>query len=236
MNNESYQQWSKDLFDRWRNKIRESIQIGMDGAPFPERYFASNPRILFILKEIHGSPWKESDLCEHFRENEAQGKTWNNVVRWTQAIRQLVAEKRSPEEISFEQDQWIDQSKRHEILSRIAAINLKKVPGHSSSHMGEVHSHARQFSQLLEEQIATHDPHVIVACGVDLKQIRAFSGLNYDPSNGAWFHFAGEHRIIIWADHPQARKNAKGMFDGVVKACASVCSMSGYQAPKPPEL
>lgn len=221
MNNETYQQWSKDLFDRWHSQIRKDIQIGVDGAPFPELYFASKPRILFVLKEINGSPWERDNLCEYFRDHKIQGKTWNNVVRWTQAIRQLVIEGRTADEISFEGDQWIDDAKRKEVLSHVAAINLKKVPGHSSSHMADIYAHTEKFSALLEEQVDILDPDVIVACGIHLSPIKAFKELKYNDSDGAKFHFTKRSRVIISADHPQARKNARDMFDGVVKACAS---------------
>jgi len=230
MNDESYHQWSKDLFDRWHHQIRQDIQVGIDGAPFPERYFASTPRILFVLKEINGSPWEHFNLCAYLQGDKIQGKTWNNVVRWTQAIRQLVAEERPPEKVHFEEDQWIDQAKRKELLGLVAVINLKKVPGHSSSHKTDIISHTQRFSPLLEEQIAKLDPDVIVACGVHLCRIKAFRELKYEAS-GAVFHFNNKPRIIIWADHPQARKNAKEMFNGVVQACASAMGSTGRLDP-----
>lgn len=174
-----------------------------------------------MLKEINGSPWIDDDLCEYFRNHKIQGKTWNNVVRWAQAIRQVWGGM-TADAVVFEGDQSIDGVIRKAEIGQLAIINLKKVPGHSSSHMADIYAHAKQYSALLEEQISTLDPDVVVACGIHLTSVSAFKDLKYNDFDGALFRFNGRDRRVIWADHPQARKNAKKMFDGMVKAIASV--------------
>ncbi len=221
MDKKEYDAANEALFSEWDRKLRKDIQLASDGAVNPEFYFKSTPRILFVLKEMNASPWKPDDLIEYLTDNNTRAQTWNNVLRWRSGIHDVWAGK-APDEIQYEDFEWISTEERKEKLKDIAAINLKKVAGSSSSNMMDINNHAEHFTKLLSRQVELLDPDVIVACGVWLHHIEGFEVLekveHHDP--GFAVHvFEGKPRVILWAEHPQARKNAKGMFDAVVKGC-----------------
>lgn len=217
-----YRSRTEALFNDWELKLRTDIQLAKDGAVDPECYFKSTPRILFILKEMNASPWIADDLCEYLTESNTRAQTWNNVLRWRKGLRDVWAGKH-PDDIRYSDFDHINTADRKENLKDIAAINLKKVPGSSSSNMLDINSHAEHFKELLSEQVELLDPEVIVACGVWLHHIKGFEPLqsieHKDPRSTVHV-FEGKPRVVLWSEHPQARKNAKGMFDALVSGCS----------------
>ena len=223
MEKSHYNEQAAALFDEWEEKLKNDIHVGVDGAVDPVSYYASKPRIMFVLKEMYASPWERQNLCQFLLEDADRGTTWNNVYRWRQAIK-AIHDGVAPTDIQFDNIGWIGKNHRLEALKDIAAINLKKEPGYASAHWATIMGHAEHFADLLRRQIKLLDPDVILACGVWLHKIDGLQDLKADEAAHNYtpklFHFEGRDRLILWTEHPQARKNAKKMFDDLVNSCS----------------
>lgn len=219
-----YEAANTRLFDAWEQKLKESVHVGVDGAVDPAKYYASEPRILFVLKEMNASPWARQNLRKHLVADDISWKTWNNIVRWSDVIRQVMQhDGRKNEVVTFEQDASISASDRKEALSHVAVINMKKMPGGSTGNMPTIIEHAEHFKHELQEQVKMLDPDVIVACGVWLKPIAGFEELKEEAAKkkrSFLLHkFDGRTRIILYIDHSQAYRSAANMVDQIVQAC-----------------
>ena len=112
------------LFEEWRNSIGEGFIP--DGVACEEAYLQSSPKILLVLKEVDDF---EGDLRELLRRGGVE-RTWNMATRWIQGIRALPEAApwgRTPSEVD-----------RKEALRTIAAVNLKKTTGKSTSYNPEI--------------------------------------------------------------------------------------------------
>lgn len=220
---DQYEAAQKQLFSEIEQKLKRDVHVGIDGAVEPARYFASRPKVLFVLKEMNESPWAPQNLVKLLRSNVIPWKTWNNIVRWRNAIHQVMNHDRGVVVASFEQDAAITSADRRQALSDVAVMNMKKMPGGSTSNWPTIEQHAKHFSQELGKQIAMLDPDVIVACGVWLKSIEGFLDLKESMAKKERAYLLhplnGRTRIVIYTDHSQAFKSSENMLDGVVQAC-----------------
>lgn len=222
MTAEEYRIANDKRFADWETKVRTTIHVAVDGAVDPEKYYQSKPRILFVLKEMHASPWERQSLTQYLGEDRIHGKTWNNIVRWRSAICQVMSNDTRIEVAPYKEP--INDLDRKQALADVAVINMKKVPGGSSGCMPTIIQHAKHFRQELSDQIAMLDPDVIVACGVFLRDVSGFEELKEDPAKKAktfLIHtFRSRPRIIIYTDHSQAYKATNEMLDKVKNACS----------------
>lgn len=183
-----------------------------DGIVNRDIYFSREKtpvRILFLLKEANdpnGGGW---DLCEYIR-NGARWQTWNNATRW--AIALGVTSDQNDDSL------YIDDAKRKDVLSHIAVMNLKKVPGGSASCTDEIRNAAKTNAALLKQQITYYEPDVIVCCGAGVAD-----GLEsiFADSNPHWIDFIG-HRygtfgksLVLDFWHPAARKSKANMVKDI---------------------
>jgi len=200
----AYEELSQALFKEWEQRIKREISFGADGAVDPVLYFASRPRVLYILKEIHGSPWTTDDLRLFLRNKANRGFTWNNVVRWKRLMDSafLAPGAALPD---YDEQPPIGTRERKRELASIAAINLKKVPGTSDAHDNTIQLFAKQHGDLLARQVALIDPDIIIAGGVLLKHIHGFEGLD-EKKEPFWCveDLLGRKRLVVWSYHPQA--------------------------------
>lgn len=130
-----------------------------DGVVNPALYFnveETPVRILFLLKEANDPEGGGWDLCNYLREG-GRWQTWNNVTRWALALGAVGAANKSVE--------GIDEHLRREVLSHIAAINLKKAPGRSTAYSQQIRDAAAENSEIIRAQIVECDPDIIICCG-----------------------------------------------------------------------
>lgn len=148
--------------------------------------------------------------------------TWDNVTRWIEGIRGK----------SWEEVEKIDQEQRRKTLSTIAAVNLKKTTGGSSSDMEEIRREAIKYRRELNEQVDIYDASLIICCGRDQPSVgrifeavvghkvhwEVFRGVSYEVR----YHRPRRDRLVIDYYHPQ-QKNKKrwpdrGLFTDLVAA------------------
>lgn len=179
-------------------------EVVTDGIVNPELYFCREKtpvRVLFVLKEANdpnGGGW---DLCEFLRDG-GRWQTWNNVTRWAMALGAMARGE-------IKEDVPIDADKRKEVLSHVAAVNLKKVPGGSKSCKDEILCAAKENASLIREQVNECRCDVVVCCGVGvaegLGEVFANDELLWRESRGRRLGKCGEAEVLDFC-HPAARR------------------------------
>lgn len=144
----------EELFSRWKKEQNYEYFIS-DGVCDEEKWNEQNLKILFVLKEAN---WKNGngDLRKLLMNggNSNYWKTWNNIARWTQA---LLTKGEYPKTVSY--------SDKTNQLSKIAAMNLKKVGGGARADDETIREYARSDRSFLKEQIELYEPDIIICCG-----------------------------------------------------------------------
>ncbi|UYZ38010.1 hypothetical protein OD350_10170 [Clostridium beijerinckii] len=143
-----------ELFKRWQAS-KNYKTIAKDGVIDPEHWKLEQYKILYVLKEVNYYE-EDFDLREFLKNggSSTYWKTWNNIARWTKAILEGGDYLRN-----------VSKDEKTKWLSRIAAINLKKVGGKSEADDGEIREYAINDSKELLEQIGLYNPDIIICCG-----------------------------------------------------------------------
>ena len=106
------------LFAQWRAE-RGYPTFMKDGLFDEEAWSRQAVKILYVLKEADW-PGGDCDLCEYLlsETSPTYWKTWNNIVRWTQAIR-----------VGGTYPRTVTKADKTACLRTIAALNIKKTGG-----------------------------------------------------------------------------------------------------------
>lgn len=144
----------KQLFKNWKYE-RNYESFITDGLFDEDEWTRQTVRILYVLKEAN---WKNGngDLCSYLLSEESTNywKTWNNIVRYTQAIRD-----------GGNYQKTITKADKTKCLKTIAAINIKKVGGDASANDEKIRQFGIRDANFLEQQIKLYHPDIIVCCG-----------------------------------------------------------------------
>lgn len=108
------------------------------------------PKLLFILKE---TDQLKGSLIEPLSDHGGNGRTWAGVAKWADAL--LFGKYRKS---------GANRGYRKEIISNIAAINVKKYAGGTSSVREEIDAAIERNKEFLKRQIELYQPNVIVGC------------------------------------------------------------------------
>lgn len=187
------------LFEEWR---AYSPKMVTDGAADPDLYVQSDVRILLVLKEVNDPGGGEWDLRKFIREG-GRSQTWNNVSRWPRGIRAM------PRELTWDELEPISADDRRDLLSSIAAINLKKEPGGHTSVAAEIADAASLRSSLLRRQFSIYKPDLVICCGTAGWAVTTL--LNEPPSQwsrttrGVRYCRTEDGATIVDFSHPEAR-------------------------------
>lgn len=143
-----------ELFKQWKAS-KNYKTFAKDGVVNPEQWELEPYKILYILKEVNYYE-KDFDLRDFLMTGGSPSywRTWNNIARWTKAI--------------LDGGDYLDNVSKNEKtkwLSRIAAINLKKVGGKAESNNLEIREYAINDSKEIREQIGLYNPDIIICCG-----------------------------------------------------------------------
>ncbi len=148
------------LFREWKSRYHElAKRFVSDGAVSENDYQTSNRKIAFILKEVNDEDGGGWDLREFLRDG-GRGQTWNNVTRWVHGIRNL------PSRCEWSFYKKISEAFRKETLKSIVAMNLKKLPGGSSTNRQDLEDVAKKDAPFIKKQYAIYDPDITI-CGGD---------------------------------------------------------------------
>lgn len=144
----------KQLFKQWKaDKQYDSFLE--DGVFDEESWQRQTIKILFILKEAN---WEggNTDLCEYLlsERSATYWRTWNNIVRWTQAIR-----------VGGEYQRYVSKQDKTKCLRTIAALNIKKVGGDAQADDDEIRRFGIDDARYIDCQIELYQPDIIICCG-----------------------------------------------------------------------
>lgn len=143
------------LFALWRRERNYSTFMS-DGLFDEEGWIAQDVKILYVLKEAN---WVggDTDLCEYLLSEPSPStywRTWNNIARWTQAIREGGDYKRI-----------ISKADKTACLKTIAALNIKKIGGDAEADDEEIKAFGISDAEFLNTQIELYQPDIIICCG-----------------------------------------------------------------------
>ena len=193
------QEKENDIFKNWEGNRKGFVK---DGVVSEKDYLESDPKIVFILKEVNDPDGGGWDLREYLR-NGGRSQTWDNVVRWVHGIHNIKSD--------FENWNYylekIDEL-RKEMLPSICAINLKKSPGTHTTDKATLSKVANDDKELLIEQFSFYDPDWTICGGTGDLFIR-FLGVKWkdlmSTTRGIkWFERAPNKYVVLFV-HPEAR-------------------------------
>ena len=209
-----------ELLERWK-KMNPSIIT--DGVVSWEDYIKSNPKILFVLKEVNSdeSNW---DLREFIRDG-ARNYTWNNITRWIIGIRNI------NQNYNWQEIEKISEQERKEVLKSIAAINLKKETGGGAvADNDTVYKHAINDKDFLKEQVVIYDPELIICCGTSYAFFDSvYNGRDVKweiTSNGVWY-VRDNNKVIISYNHPEARVSPNFLYYPLIDVLREIYGLHG---------
>ena len=211
---ETYRHGYEALLDKWRSDL-DFHHFLKDGPVDEQEYWKpTRPRVLFILKEVNEVKPQDGDLRVLIRD-ESSHLTWKNVARWTCAILRGT---------HWDDLECLITEKRSQILSSIAAITLNKEAGSASKNRRELEFLAKKAKPLLTEQLKMLSPHLVVFCDDATGDIAGelLFGIKAEKwiaiQSGIWVGPPTVRPRLICMPHPQARRSARTMFEGLVTA------------------
>ena len=146
-----------ELFDEWQNGDSGFVR---DGVFCDKQYNKERRKILYILKDVHVDESKAKppyDLRHDLINNpKGEGRTWNNIARWTIALLDDVISLKPP---------TITPSVLSQQMARVSAMNLKKAKGGPHAVIEEIKEHAEENHKNIRREIRICNPDLIVACG-----------------------------------------------------------------------
>ena len=210
------------LFDEWKKRPAAQNGIFKDGILDEALYWASMPRIVFLLKESYEDTFLDNTIAplpEQCREGYGPPGSsplfWPHLRSWqhvlTTRVRQaygIIDSGTAERELAPEKLAAITKTP----LTGVGYVNVKKAVGTSRSDWNDLRTHAANDAGLLKKQLTLMEPHIIFCCGYEegkdsvfqlLQTI--FAGAETASENGL---FIIEKRILAidwW--HPSATGN-----------------------------
>lgn len=200
----------QQLFKQWK-KERCYDYFVKDGLFCEQEWNKQDIKILYVLKEAN---YEESDvdLCEYLLSEVSAGywKTWNNITRWTLAIR-----------FGGEYPKHISKSDKTKCLKTIAMLNIKKVGGDAIADDEEIRQYGERDARFIERQIELYQPDIIICCGrgngknADILYNYVFTNTSdWQPPINGYNYFlstlnSGKKIPVISYRHPQIRGGHK---------------------------
>lgn len=200
------------IFKEWLDKYPTAVKDGVVNEDTFEN-------IVFVLKEVNGG--ENWDLREHLRDG-GQGKTWNNIVRWTKGLTRL------SENIHWKELESISNEDRKQELLKIAAMNVKKTAGGASSNMEEVDRISVENKKLLQRQMSSYKPKIIVCCGVgnDLFD-NIFKDIAWKQTTRGIWYLQNNETILVAYFHPNAHIKSNFLYYGLIDAVKEIQKQQG---------
>ena len=192
-----------------------------DGIINIDKYLNAKIKILWILKEAYiqenyddfggWSLTKAFDKKQSWEDTDKSNRManiihtsygiLNNFTRWN------------------DMDDAKDNPTIFEALKQIAIINLKKIPGGTSSNDTEINKHFIKDKELIYEQINAFNPQIIIG-GNTLTHL--FADMNIDSKEFQFYgerkvrYYVNENRLYIDAYHPAYRGSSQTYCDDII--------------------
>lgn len=211
----NFEQAQSELFAEWTAHLeRGGEKFYGDGLARGSRYFETQPRILYLLKEVNADKrapaWNLFDVVG----DGSIGPTWTVLTHWTYGI--------VNKGLAWEDVPQATPERRREAISRLAVVNVNKCAGGASSEHGHLWAAAYRDREFLRRQVRLYRPNIIIACGVgDIAKHLLFeefwTGWNITPVHKMyWMRLLALDAVLVSAHHPQARVPHEQLYEEVV--------------------
>lgn len=207
--------------EKAQNEISDAIyarakELGFDKAPITdgvcdfEGYLNSNPKVMWILKEPNGQ----------FSNGELEDGGWSIVEESFKNDIEGVGKIPSWQPIIYVMHGYLNGQKYNDmeyirdnkdmakVMQRIAYLNVSKMPGYNTSYKNNIEECYIQWKSILDRQIETYDPDVIIF-GYTFEHFRNYfekQGLEKIYNYPGWIDvYKSGNRYLFDAYHP-ARK------------------------------
>lgn len=216
----SLQNSEKRMLDEWRDKLKAERFI-RDGMVNPEKYCASETRILVVLKEVNDKDGKEVwELTEFLNEPKTR-KTWGPLSRWINGIQNLDTD------YDWKDIKDFFDNGGKELLQSIAVVNVKKTPGGSSSDDKVLSEFALENSDnkdRLKKQIELYEPDIIICGGTAwiVKRILECKDLWPETKHGIAYYKFNPGPVVIDYLHPEAHAREQILYYSLIEAVKEI--------------
>jgi hypothetical protein len=207
-----------ELFIRWSANRPGFV---MDGLPDERAFDASQPKIMFVMKEVEEPGGETGDYREFLRRG-ASPQPWNNIIRWVIGLRQL------DEDISWNLFEQVSAQQRTGTLRSICVMHLKKTPDGHSTHNPALAITLQEDKEHLNEQFRLYEADLVICCGAATSDI-FHSLITFDPppvwkttTRGIWYHEYGPQKYVIAYSHPGARVQDCLLCYGLIDAVREI--------------
>ena len=187
-----------------------------DGIINLDKYYYEPMRILWILKEPYddeGGGWSFSEAIMTKPAEFAKKPTFQPIIYVCYAILNGF--------LKCEDMDWIrDDPEMAEVLQRIAYINMKKLPGKTTTPTDVLTEAYSRDKSLLLRQIETYEPNIIIG-GHTLSYFHDDLGPGKLKKNkrGSLTTYQSEDQIYLDAHHPVQRQYTREVYvDDIVQA------------------
>jgi hypothetical protein len=207
-----------ELFIKWSADRPGFI---MDGVPDESAYQASEPKIMFVMKEVEELGGGTGDHPEFLRRG-ASPQPWNNIVRWVIGLRQL------DEDIAWNLFEQVSAQQRSGTLRSICVMYLKKTPDGHPTHNPALAITLQQDKENLYEQFRLYDADLVICCGAATSDI-FHSVITFDPppvwkttTRGILYHEYKPNKYVMAYSHPGAHVQDCLLYYGLIDAVREI--------------
>ncbi|MGZ2371758.1 hypothetical protein ACXR6G_18410 [Ancylomarina sp. YFZ004] len=192
------------LLRKWQALGAESLIY--DGIVSPSHWFASDIKILVIMKEAYGGGFW--NIAEQISADDgilkvggtASQGTQNRLAEWVFAIRQGL----NNSKLDIESEKAKGYFKARKYMLEIAYVNLKKINGNNTSSDTDIKTHVSNYKYLLKEQIELIKPNMIL-CGGTFHFIDGVLIDKCQPIAGLQNCYHNSKYTVLSTYHPAAR-------------------------------
>lgn len=210
----SIRERENELFKRWEQVRPDLVK---DGVICESTYLKSNPKILFILKEVNDKGGGKWDLREYVAAG-ARSDSWNNITRWVKGIINL------NHDLNWSEICQISEEDRIKNLKNISVMNLKKSPGGHTSYSSTLAQAAEQDKNFISEQFGLYNPDLVI-CGGTGSEAEHFLGIKpawKSTSRGINYFEFRQGKFIVSYSHPMARVGSTLLYYGLIDAVREI--------------
>ncbi|WP_419507193.1 hypothetical protein [Alistipes communis] len=219
------------LFVRWREAVakRDRKEIFVrDGLVNEKEWFASSPRMVFILKEANDRNGREFDLITDCLLNQPTATTWKNVARWSYGIQELwhAGGVELPWRTVQDPKGAVGRGNWQKQLYPLCVMNLSKIPGGPRTNTASLATKFSPFQQCFAEQFGLYKEHadLVICCGDAVARLslpvitRHVYGYTYQcgqgrqEEGGYWYYKITNGPYVISVPHPQASIRHEEMY------------------------
>lgn len=207
-------EFENDLFTEW--KALYSTPFVKDGLVCEEFWNDANRKILFVLKEAHGS--EDFDLRAFLQEG-GKTETWQTLSEWAYGLLHL------EDNCDWKAVHTLcQQVGRKDILKKLCVVNINKEPGGSATNNKKLKSnfYTKDKNYLAKQLRLYEGTDIVICCGSVITPlfVTLFEDL-YDYKykcgegtifDGIWTYQIKNGPLLISFYHPQQRRYSKELL------------------------